>query len=83
MHYVKYTVEVYDNGDKCWFLSGERHREDGPAIDWHNGSKSWFLHGRELTEEEFNKKMNSLSCEGKIVEIEGKKYKLTEVQEEY
>ena len=30
--YIKYKVEVYSNGDKHWYLKGERHREDGSAI---------------------------------------------------
>jgi len=31
---IEYTVRVYDNGDKHWYLNGERHREDGPAVEW-------------------------------------------------
>ena len=75
--YIKYKVKVYSDGTKEWFLNGELHREDGPACEWPNGSKSWFLEGKELTEEEFNARMNSnTSCSGKVVEIDGKKYKL-------
>ena len=38
---IEYTVNVYPNGFKCWYLNGKRHREDGPAIEgkrWLNGS---------------------------------------------
>ena len=42
-----------------------------------NGDKEWWLHGIKYTEAEFNAKMNN--CNGKIVEIDGKKYKLVEV----
>ena len=42
------------DGEKQWWVNGERHREDGPAIDNGNGSKQWFLNGVELTEAEFN-----------------------------
>jgi hypothetical protein len=42
------------NGYKEWCLNGERHREDGPAIEYSNGYKAWYLNGEELTEEEFN-----------------------------
>ena len=28
---IEYTVKVYANGDKSWYLNGKRHREDGPA----------------------------------------------------
>ena len=40
---IKYTVHVHTNGTKEWYLNGELHREDGPAIEYANGGKSWFL----------------------------------------
>ena len=43
---IEYTVEVYEDGAKYWFLNGEYHREDGPAIEWADGTKSWFLNGK-------------------------------------
>jgi len=43
---IKYTVQVYANGDKHWYLNGKRHREDGPACEYANGDKSWYLNGR-------------------------------------
>jgi len=42
---IEYTVTVYDNGDKCWYLYGRYHREDGPAIERANGDKFWYLNG--------------------------------------
>jgi hypothetical protein len=33
----------YANGQKEWWIDGQRHREDGPAILHDNGSKSWYL----------------------------------------
>jgi len=39
------AVELSD-GDKSWWLNGERHREDGPAIELNNGDKSWWLNGK-------------------------------------
>ena len=95
-----YTVDVYDNGSKEWFLNGELHREDGPAVESGNGtkywflngelhredgpaieyaagSKHWYLNGKELTEAEFNARTKQKpSCEGKVVEVDGVKYKL-------
>jgi len=65
------------NGYKYWYKEGKLHREDGPAIEWADGSKCWYLENELLSEEEFNEKMNqSPTCEGKVVEIDGKKYKL-------
>jgi len=71
---IEYTVKVHPNGTKEWYINGKRHREDGPAIEYGNGNKSWYLNGKKLTEDKFNKRKNS--CNGKIVEIDGKKYKL-------
>ena len=65
-----------NNVGKFWYLNGKRHREDGPAIEYSNGDKYWYLNGENLTKEEFIKRTQS--CHGKIIEIEGKKYKLVE-----
>jgi hypothetical protein len=67
----------YTNGDKSWFFNGKHHREGGPAIEWADGTKKWFVNGNELTEAEFN--AHTKSCNGKVVEIDGKKYKLQAV----
>ncbi len=46
------------NGDKVWFVNGEKHREDGPACEWVNGNKEWFIEGKRYTEEEFNSEIS-------------------------
>ena len=43
---IEYTVKVYDNGNKFWYLNGELHREDGPAVEYDDGSKDWYLNGK-------------------------------------
>ncbi|MFA5024229.1 MAG: hypothetical protein WC523_04695 [Patescibacteria group bacterium] len=78
MDYKIYEVRVYDNGDKYWHLNGRRHREDGPAVEWANGDKFWYLNDILYTEEEFLAKAEPATCEGKIVTIDGKKYRLVE-----
>ena len=71
------AVEWAD-GSKYWYLNGELHREDGPAVEWASGTKHWFLNGEQLTEAEFNARTKQKpSCEGKVVEVDGVKYKLT------
>ena len=83
----KPECKTYPNGDKVWCLNGKRHREDGPACEYANGDKRWFLDGQQLTEDEnwlvTPTKPPSTRCaqtlSGKVVEIDGKKYKLTEV----
>jgi hypothetical protein len=49
---IEYTVKVYDDGDKVWYLNGRLHREDGPACEWADGDKEWYLNGEKVTEEE-------------------------------
>ena len=77
--YTTYEVRVYEDGSKWWFLNGKFHREDGPAFEYAGGFKAWYLHGEELSEEEHRQRTSRQTCNGKIVEIEGTKYKLTEV----
>jgi hypothetical protein len=40
---IEYTVKVWPNGDKSWYLNGKYHREDGPATEWADGTKGWYL----------------------------------------
>ena len=40
---------VSPNGTKHWYLNGEYHREDGPAIEWPDGSMHWLLNGEDVT----------------------------------
>ena len=65
------------NGTKYWYLNGKVHRESGPAIEYVSGSKYWFLNGEQLSEAEFNAHPKpTASCEGKVVEVDGVKYRL-------
>ena len=48
---IEYTVKVYDDRTE-WYLNGQRHRTDGPAIEWPDGHKYWYLNGEQLTEKE-------------------------------
>ena len=42
-----YKVTVDDNKNIHWFNDkGQRHRLDGPAIEWADGGKSWFVEGK-------------------------------------
>jgi len=70
------AIEFAD-GTKEWYLNDKLHREDGPAREYANGDKYWYLNDKLMTEEKFN--LKTKSCAGKIVEIDGKKYRLTEV----
>jgi hypothetical protein len=50
-NYIKYEVKVYADGSKYWYLNGEQHREDGPAIECANGDKYWLLNGQRHRED--------------------------------
>jgi hypothetical protein len=69
----------WSSGTKFWYLNGKYHREDGPAIEWSDGTKSWWLNDKRLTEQQYKAATSKHTCEGKIIMVEGKQYKLTEV----
>jgi hypothetical protein len=71
----------FAGGFKCWYVDGKRHREDGPAVEYASGTKKWYVDGKNLTQEQFlaHTKPKQASFAGKVVEIDGKKYKLVEV----
>jgi len=78
MSYTTYKVTVHVDGAYEWRLNGERHREDGPAIEYSDiysdSDKSWYINGTELTEAEFNARNSS--HEGKVVVVDGVEYEL-------
>ena len=37
------------DGSKVWWLNGEYHRTDGPAIEWPDGTKAWYLNDKQVT----------------------------------
>ena len=43
----KSKCKIRPDGSKCWYLNGELHCEDGPAIEWPDGVKYWYLNGKE------------------------------------
>ena len=73
------TVEYVD-GTKAWYLDNKLHRTDGPAFEYSDGSSEWYLNGVQYTEADWRKQIQKTkaSCVGKIVEIDGVKYKLVE-----
>lgn len=76
-HRIDGPAIEWADGRKYWLQNGKFHRTDGPACDYGDGDISWYIDDEKLTEEQFNNRVKS--CEGKIVEIDGKKYKLTEI----
>ena len=76
LHRVDGPAVEYVSGYKSWWLNGKLNRVDGHAIEYADGDKEWYLDGVEYTESEFNAKMNSGSCEGREIEIDGVTYTL-------
>jgi hypothetical protein len=89
-YYYKYGKLHRDNGpaiidhdgSQFYYREGVLHREDGPAIEYANGVKGWYINGACLIEEEFEDRIRAISCEGKIIDINGEKYKLVRVERE-
>ena len=44
-------VAEWPNGTKYWYLNDQRHREDGPAVEYSGGSKFWYLNGQRHRED--------------------------------
>ncbi len=42
----EYIVRVYDNRTEWFNKDGQRHREDGPAIEYANGYKAWWVNDK-------------------------------------
>ena len=44
---LKYKIVVDECGDKRYYNSaGQRHREDGPAVERADGDKQWYIDGK-------------------------------------
>jgi hypothetical protein len=80
--YIEYKVHVYADGETYWYFKDKLHNEAGPAVTCANGHKVWCLDGVMHTEsghkEEMKRRNNT--CNGKVVTIDGKQYKLTEAK---
>jgi hypothetical protein len=43
---LKTVCETAAAGTRRWYLNGQLHRVDGPAVEFINGDKEWFLNGQ-------------------------------------
>jgi len=43
---MKNGLVIDKDGTKIWYLNGDFHRVDGPAIEFADGSKLWYLNGK-------------------------------------
>ena len=77
-HRVDGPAIEYASGSKYWFQNNKLHRIDGPACEYADGTKSWYLNGECLTQAQWLEavKPKVASCVGKLVEVDGVKYRL-------
>ena len=47
-------IVEYKNGSIEYYLNGEYHREDGPAVIFSNGRKDWYLKDKRISTEKVN-----------------------------
>jgi len=77
LHRLDGPAIEWSDGSKEWWVDGKQHRLDGPAIEYADGFKAWYVDGKQMSEKEFNEYTKPKpSCEGKVVEVDGVKYKL-------
>ena len=43
---MKPKCKTYPNGTQFWYLDGNLHREDGPAVIYPDGIQRWYLNGK-------------------------------------
>ncbi len=82
LHRIEGPAVEWVYGDKLWYQNGDLHRTDGPAAEYSSGNKQYFIEGVLFTEQEFKSRtqpVSTQSCAGKVIEVDGKKYKLVEV----
>ena len=47
----EYKVKVHKDRTEWFNSKGQRHREDGPAVEYINGTKLWYLNGQRHRED--------------------------------
>jgi hypothetical protein len=40
------TCVTHSDGTKIWYLDGQYHRLDGPAVEYADGGRSWFQYSK-------------------------------------
>jgi hypothetical protein len=40
---MKYQIKIYFGIQRCWYINGKLHREDGPAVKYASGDKEWYI----------------------------------------
>ncbi len=58
---INFSGVVYVKLEKRyhWYLNGQLHREDGPAVEYISGLKQWYLNGKPYSKEEWFEKLTT------------------------
>jgi membrane carboxypeptidase/penicillin-binding protein PbpC len=52
---------IDEDNDISWYKNGQKHRENGPALEFtNNGDKEWWLNGTYLTEHEHRRRVRRI-----------------------
>ncbi len=43
---AKPDIRVNEHGTKRYYVNGQFHREDGPAVEYTNGTKEYYVNGK-------------------------------------
>jgi len=77
LHRVDGPAVDWADGSKEWWLDGKLHRTNGPAVEYADGTKEWYLDDTKLTHSQWKQAVKPKpSCVGKMVEVDGVKYRL-------
>ena len=80
LHRLDGPAREWADGSKEWYVNDKRHRLDGPSVEFTNGYKAWYVEDNYMTEEEFSAYTKPKpTCENKVIDIDGKKYKLVTI----
>jgi hypothetical protein len=60
-------MKIEQDGTKMWYLNGELHREDGPAVEYPDGTKRWYLNGKSVSWKQVFKKAKTKERELSII----------------
>jgi hypothetical protein len=74
---------IRNDGYQAWCIEGVFHRLEGPARIWPSGRKEYWIKHKEFSKQDWEKEVAKLKNPyyDKIIEIDGKKYKLTLIEE--
>ena len=62
---------INQDNNKAWYKNGQRHREDGPAIEFADGSKRWHLNDKYYSEQDWKIALRKIKLERVLKKING------------